>query len=297
MTKQRVGLIGVGLLGTALAERMHAAGFQVSGYDLDWQYFNQQLQRRPELAATLVKSASSEQVAAEHDTIVTCLPDSSAVELAIGEMEHVVQPGSLIIDATTGDPDAAVQIAARFARIDVGYVDATIAGSSEQVRKGKAVLIVGGDAPHVQRAAWILASWADRRFHVGPPGTGQRMKLVVNLVLGLNRAVLAEGLNLAQLAGIQPAAALEVLQATPAYSRAMDTKGDKMVRRDYAVQARLSQHLKDVTLIRALARRHGAATPLSDVHQELLKLAANAGFGDADNSAVMEAYARRNTKR
>jgi len=297
MTKQRVGLIGVGLLGTALAERMHAAGLQVTGYDLDWQHYDQQLQRRAELAATLVKAGSAEQVAAEHDTIVTCLPDSSAVELALAEIEHVLNADSLIIDATTGDPDAAVQIAARLAGINVGYIDATIAGSSEQARQGDAVVIVGGDEAHVRRATPILASWSDRRFHVGPPGSGQRMKLVVNLVLGLNRAVLAEGLNLAQLAGIQPAAALEVLEATPAYSRAMDTKGDKMVSRDYAVQARLSQHLKDVTLIRALARRHGAATPLSDAHQELLKLATNAGFGDADNSAIIEAYARRNTKR
>jgi 3-hydroxyisobutyrate dehydrogenase len=297
MTKQRVGLIGVGLLGNALAERMHAAGFQVTGYDLDWEYFDQQRQRQPELAATLVKSASAEQVAAEHDTIVTCLPDSSAVELALGGIEHLLKPGSLIIDATTGDPDAAVQIAAQLAGINVGYVDATIAGSSEQARKGEVVVIVGGDEGHVRRATLFLESWSKRRFHVGPPGSGQRMKLVVNLVLGLNRAVLAEGLNLAQLAGIQAAAALEVLRATPAYSTAMDTKGNKMVRRDYSTQARLSQHLKDVTLIRALARRHGAATPLSDAHQELLKLAANAGFGDADNSAVIEAYVRRNTKR
>jgi 2-hydroxy-3-oxopropionate reductase len=297
MTKQRVGLIGVGLLGTALAERMHAAGFQVTGYDLDWQGFDQQQQRRPELAATLVKAASSEQVAAEHDTIVTCLPDSSVVEFVIGGIQQVLYPGSLIIDATTGDPDAAAQIAEQLAGIDVGYVDATIAGSSEQARRGETVVIVGGDEGHVRRAAPILESWSDRRFHVGPPGSGQRMKLVVNLVLGLNRAVLAEGLNLAQLAGIQPAAALEVLKATPAYSTVMDTKGEKMVRRDYSTQARLSQHLKDVTLIRALARRHGAATPLSDAHQELLKLAANAGFGDSDNSAVIEAYARRNTKR
>ena len=123
------------------------------------------------------------------------------------------------------------------------------------------------------------------------------MKLVINLVLGLNRAVLAEGLNLAYRAGIDPAAALDVLKATPAYSTAMDTKGAKMVNRDYALQAKLSQHLKDVTLIRALARRSGAATPLSDVHEELLTFAASAGLGDSDNSAIIEAYARRNTIR
>src|SRR5262245_23716165 len=125
MANQRVGLIGVGLLGTALAERMHQAGIVVCAYDLNWQYFDQQQRQRPDLAATVVKIASAEQVASQHDTIVMCLPDSSAVELAIGTMECHLASGSLIIDATTGNPDAAMQIAARLARINVGYVDAT----------------------------------------------------------------------------------------------------------------------------------------------------------------------------
>src|SRR3954454_23400833 len=134
MANQRVGLIGVGLLGTALAERMHQAGMLVAGYDLDWQYFDEQQGQRPALAATLVKAASAEQLAAQHDMIVTCLPDSAAVEHALAEIEHRLAPASLIIDATTGDPDAAMRIAARLANISVGYVDATIAGSSEQTR-------------------------------------------------------------------------------------------------------------------------------------------------------------------
>jgi 3-hydroxyisobutyrate dehydrogenase-like beta-hydroxyacid dehydrogenase len=297
MDKNRIGLIGIGLLGTALAERMHQAGFVVSGYDVNWTYFNQQQRERPELAATVVKMDSVEQVVSQHDMIVMCLPDSAAVQNAIGSCEQALRPGTLIIDATTGDPDSVAQIAARLASFQAGYFDATIAGSSQQARQGEAVVVVGGSDQDVERASAVLESWSSRRFHVGAAGSGQRMKLVINLVLGLNRAVLAEGLNLAERAGIDPAAALEVLKATPAYSAAMDTKGVKMLKRDYAVQAKLSQHLKDVRLIRALAYRSGAATPLSDVHEELLKLSETAGFADADNSAVIEAYARRNTKR
>jgi 3-hydroxyisobutyrate dehydrogenase-like beta-hydroxyacid dehydrogenase len=297
MANKRVGLIGVGLLGTALAERMRQAGIVVTGYDLNWKYFDQQQRQRPDLAATVAKMISAEQVASQHDTIVMCLPDSSAVEFALGGIENHLTSGSLIIDATTGDPDAAIQIAARLARSNVGYIDATIAGSSDQARKGEAVVVIGGNDSDVERATPVLESWSGRRFHVGPPGSGQRMKLIINLVLGLNRAVLAEGLNLARLAGVEPATALDVLKATPAYSTVMDTKGAKMIRSDYTTQARLSQHLKDVTLVRALARRHGAATPLSDAHQDLLNLAANAGFADADNSAIIEAYVRRSTMR
>ena len=116
------------------------------------------------------------------------------------------------------------------------------------------------------------------------------MKLVVNLVLGLNRAALAEGLAFARACGFNPADALKILAAGPAYSRAMDTKGRKMLEHDFTPQARLSQHLKDVRLILAAGASTGARLPLSEVHRRLLEQVERAGFGDADNSAILKAY-------
>ena len=117
------------------------------------------------------------------------------------------------------------------------------------------------------------------------------MKLVSNLVLGLNRAALAEGLVFAQAIGLDAEAALDVLMNTMAHSRIMDTKGRKMVEGDFRTQARLSQHLKDIRLILAAAAAAGQALPLSEVHSRLLEAAEAAGFGDADNSAVIRAFA------
>ena len=154
-------------------------------------------------------------------------------------------------------------------------------------------MLFGGEAADVERAGPVLGAWSATRFHLGPSGSGARLKLVVNLVLGLNRAVLAEGLSLAEACGISPSLALEVLKATPARSAAMDTKGPKMVARDFAPEARLSQHRKDVELIRELARRHAAPTPLSDAHANLLAQAAALGWGDADNCAILQAYRNR----
>lgn len=293
MTESKVGLIGVGLLGSALAERMCGAGFVVSGFDRDWVHYDQLQPPR----ATVVKKPSPNQLAAEHDVIVMCLPDSSIVKSVVDLMVSDLRPGMLLIDATTGDPDVAVEIADRLAKQQVGYIDATIAGSSEQARRGEAVVVTGGSAENVRRAESILKSWSDQRFHVGPAGSGQRLKLVINLVLGLNRAVLAEGLNLARAAGIDPTAALEVLKATPAYSRVMDTKGTKMITRDFSPQAKLAQHRKDVGLIRELGRKCEAATPLSDLHEELLKSAVEMGLADADNSAIIEVIAKWNRER
>jgi 3-hydroxyisobutyrate dehydrogenase-like beta-hydroxyacid dehydrogenase len=282
MSNAPIGLIGVGLLGTALAERMLTAGHKLVGYDAN----PARLAALPEIGAT----PTPREVAATCSTIVLCLPDSHIVAAVVAELGDHLKSGSLLIDATTGDPDDTIRLVAELRSRNVGYVDATIAGSSEQARRGEAVVLVGGASSDVERAQPILKSWSAKRFHLGPPGSGARMKLVVNLVLGLNRAVLAEGLSLAEACGISPAAALEVLKATPAYSSAMDTKGPKMVARDFSPQARLAQHLKDVRLIRDLAARHGAITPLSDAHEELLLRAVALGLADADNSAVLGVY-------
>ena len=114
------------------------------------------------------------------------------------------------------------------------------------------------------------------------------MKLISNLVLGLNRAVLAEGLAFAEAIGVPPAAALEVLTGSNAYSRAMDVKGRKMVERDFTVQAKLSQHLKDVRLMLQAGADAGLPLPLTETHRRLMEQAEAAGLGDLDNCAIIE---------
>ena len=128
-----------------------------------------------------------------------------------------------------------------------------------------------------------------------PVGAASRFKLVHNLILGLNRAALAEGLAFAEALGFDASDSLSILRETPATSAALEAKGEKMAKRDFnPPQARLSQHLKDVRLIRQLAEEIGAATPLSDAHQTLLKRAEALGLGESDNSAVIEALRRGN---
>jgi 3-hydroxyisobutyrate dehydrogenase-like beta-hydroxyacid dehydrogenase len=119
------------------------------------------------------------------------------------------------------------------------------------------------------------------------------MKLVVNLVLGLNRAVLAEGLSLARSCGLDLPETLRVLRAGAAYSRVMDSKGPKMIAGEFQPQARLSQHLKDVRLILAEAERVGALVPLSRLHRDLLEAVEAGGWGEEDNAAVIRAFSRQ----
>lgn len=281
-----VGLIGVGLVGTALAERFMLGGYRVVGFDLDRARL-EALDRSGGCAA-----ASARGVASAADRIVLSLPTSEITAQVVEEIEPVLENGTILIDTTTGEPEHAAGLGARLANSGVFYLDATVGGSSEQVRTGEVIVMCGGNAQAFRACQDLFATFARRAFHMGIWGAGARMKLVLNLVLGLNRAVLAEGLCYAEACGINPEEALEVLRAGPAYSRVMDVKGQKMIASDFTPQARLSQHLKDVRLIRSTGLRNGAFLPLSALHQQLLEEVEAAGFGNADNSAIITSFQR-----
>jgi 3-hydroxyisobutyrate dehydrogenase-like beta-hydroxyacid dehydrogenase len=116
------------------------------------------------------------------------------------------------------------------------------------------------------------------------------MKLALNIVIGLHRAVLAESLAFAEFLGIDSGVALQILKAGPAYSKAMDAKGEKMLSRDFNPEARLAQHLKDVRLILEAGRSACARMPLSAVHEQSLSEAVDRGLGASDNSAIIEVF-------
>jgi 3-hydroxyisobutyrate dehydrogenase-like beta-hydroxyacid dehydrogenase len=279
-----VGMIGLGLLGSALAQRLLAAGYDVLGYDLS-------AGRRDDLIAAGGRAAETAvDVARACDAVVLSLPDADVVAAVFVQLQPALRSGLLIVDTTTGDPAESAALGAKLAGQGVGFLDATIAGSSVQVREGRAIAMVGGNETAFGSGREVLSCFCKEVFHVGPWGSGARMKLVVNLVLGLNRAVLAEGLTLASALELDLPSTLAILKASPAYSTVMDTKGEKMLSGDFAPQARLSQHLKDVRLILAAGAQTGAHLPLSSVHRQLLEWAEAAGLGDLDNSAVIRAF-------
>jgi 2-hydroxy-3-oxopropionate reductase len=170
------------------------------------------------------------------------------------------------------------------------FVEAEVAGSSVQLRRGEAMIFAAGEWKEVEAVCGLLAVLSAEVHYVGPSGSAAKLKLVHNLVLGLHRAVLAEGLSLAAGLGLDVAATLEALGRSPAASRVMAVKGPKMVARDFAPQATVRQHLKDVRLILAAAEGAGRGAPLSEVHARLLERAIERGHSESDNSAVVAAY-------
>lgn len=280
-----LGLIGLGLVGSALFARFKQAGLTVCGFDSDADAVARLTARG------LQPCASASAVARLARRTVLSLPNSSIVD-AVVEGENGLlknaQPGDLIIDTTTADPVASAALAARLRARDIRFVDATILGSSQQVEDGDILVMAGGSQADFAACRDLFATCARTTFHMGGNGKGAEAKLVVNLVLGLNRLVLAEGLVLGERAGIDGSVLLEVLREGAAYSRVMDHKGEKMLRGDFSPQARLAQHLKDVGLILQLGQRTGAPLPLSTLHAEILQQGVEGGLGELDNAAVVE---------
>lgn len=275
-----IGVIGVGLLGSALCYRLRKAGHQVVGYDIR----TAQLESLLHLGGRAASSISD--VANTAKVIILSLPDSTISKRVCSELANSAGSQTTVIDTTTGTPQDAIENAELLRQHDILFMDATVAGASTQVQEGAGVLMVGGDPQVFKQHSPLLNDVSNVIFHVGSIGSGCRLKLVVNLALGLNRAVLAESLALAAAAGIPMNTTLEVLKATPAYSAAMDVKGKKMIDEDFSPQARLIQHRKDVGLIRQLAAEHQQNLPLSNLHAKLLDAAIEAGYGDLDNSAI-----------
>jgi len=281
-----VGLIGLGLLGSAIASRLSPGNQQLHGFDID------PAKREHAISLGVLCHPSAMEVARLADVIILSLPEDRHVDEVLAIIKPSLKPHCIILDTTTGDPECCERRCLDLSPIQVHYLDCTVAGSSELLRAGKALLFVGGDPLAFEKAQAILAQLAEKYFLIGSSGAGSRMKLVHNLALGLNRAVLAETLVFANALGLDSANVLQVLMQSPAASTVMAHKGAKMIQGDFQPQARLHQHAKDVRLILEIAKRLEQQLPLSQLHLQLLEKVIREGGGDLDNSAIIKAFDR-----
>ena len=281
---QELALIGMGLLGSALAENLIKAAFTVRGYDTAPERMRQHTERGGLPARSPADAARGASV------VMTCLMTADIVrDVLLGPDGALAAapPGLVVIDNSTIHPDASATLAADLAQRGFSMLDAPIGGSSGQARRREAPVVVGGDAEIFARCRPILDALAQRVHHVGPNGAGARAKLVINLVLGLNRLALAEGLLFGLRQGLDGEALLAVLKDSAAYSRAMDIKGERMLEGNFEPEGKLAQHLKDVDLMLEVGHAAGAPLLATALHRQLLLAGVAAGFGERDNSSII----------
>jgi 3-hydroxyisobutyrate dehydrogenase-like beta-hydroxyacid dehydrogenase len=281
--KTPIGFIGLGLMGTALSERLLANGYRVAVWN-----------RTPAKAAPIIAQGAEwcANPLAVCQRVIISLYTTDVVEQVLEKLKEGLHAGQMIVDTTTGDPAHTAALGHRLRSRGVHYLSAPISGSSEQTRGGEATVIVGGAHETFAACADLWNVMGSKVFYVGSWESAAKLKLVINLVLGLNRVALAEGLAFAEAVGVEPATALEILGGSMAYSRVMDVKGRKMIQRDFNPQARLSQHLKDVRLMLKTAQHADLKLPLSEVHRLLMEQAEARGLGALDNSAIIEVIRR-----
>jgi 3-hydroxyisobutyrate dehydrogenase len=285
-----VGLIGVGLLGQALAHRLRAAGFEVLGFDVD----SAKSAKLVELGGRPAGSVAD--LARRCDPIVLAVFSTDQVEAVVeGQLLPALGEGSgkVVLCASTCDPDRIAALGWRVAPRGLRLLETPVSGASGQVSRGEGVGLIGGDPQVVSAVEPVLRAMFPTYFHIGKVGDGGRAKLAVNLILGLNRLAMAEGLTFAERLGLDPAAFLEVARRSAAYSQVMDVKGEKMTRGEFTPEGRVTQHLKDVHLMLEQAERVKQRLPLLEIHADVLEACVRQGEGDLDNSAVIKEIRRR----
>jgi 2-hydroxy-3-oxopropionate reductase len=283
--KKPVGIIGLGLMGTVYVRRLVAAGFVVLGFDVD-------ADRNALLGGLGARACSLLEMARDCDPIIIAVFNTDQVEDVVECALLPAAAGKIVLCTSTCDPD---RIAALGTRVSdrLRFLEVPVSGTSEQVRQGDGVGLIGGDAQIAVAAAPALDALFPRRFHIGQIGDGGRAKLAINLILGLNRLALAEGLVFASRLGLDPAALLEVARVSAAASQVMDTKGPKMVAGNFVPEGRVRQTLKDTQLMLDQARKAGQQLPLLEIHADVLAACVRHGEGEQDNSIVIEEIRRR----
>ncbi len=282
-----VGLIGIGLMGEVYARRLVAAGFSVIGFDVD-------PAKTERLSAIGARAGTFAEIAQNSEPIVLAVFNTEQVEDVV---EHALLPaasGKIVLCTSTCDPDRIAALAGRVAD-KLRFLETPVSGTSEQVRAGDGVGLIGGDERIAEAAAPVLDALFPKRFHIGKAGDGSRAKLAINHILALNRLALAEGLVFAARMGLDPAAFLKVARSSAAASQVMDTKGPKMIAGEFLAEGRVRQSLKDARLMLDQARKRGQQSPLLQIHAQVLQACIDHGDGEADNSIVIEEIRRRRT--
>jgi putative dehydrogenase len=274
-----VGMIGLGLMGTALAARLTDAGIPVVGFDLD-------PAKRKSFGGEA--AASAEEVMARCQTAVVAVFNAEQVE-AVLDAFRGTGLADLVICTTTCAPHEIVNLSNRAAQLRLRFVEAPISGTSAEVRAGSAMALIAGESVAIDAAATVLNILCPRQTRVGRIGDASRTKLAINLVLQNNRAALAEGIAFAESMGLDGPAFIASLRESAAYSRVMDTKADKMLARDFTAQSHIAQTFKDAELILEEARRTKQHLPMTQVQAGLLHAAIALAGPDADSAAIIEA--------
>jgi 3-hydroxyisobutyrate dehydrogenase len=279
----RIGFVGLGTMGGAMAANVARAGFAVTA----WNRTAGRAAELSDLGVALAPTAAA--AAAASDVIVTIVSDTPDVEAVLFGPDGVADGaarGSLVVDMSTISPSATRDFAGRLAERGVAMLDAPVSGGSEGAKKGTLSIFVGGEAADLERARPVLAAMGTTITHLGPIGSGQAAKAVNQVILAGTYLGVAEGIVLAIKAGLDVEALVAALSGGAAQSWVLANRSGRMLANDYPLGFKVALHRKDLGIALQLARETGTALPVSAMVEALEAGLIGRDHGDEDMSAV-----------
>jgi 2-hydroxy-3-oxopropionate reductase len=284
MAKEKIGFIGLGIMGTPMSTHLLNAGHELVVYDI----VPAAVKPLVELGAKAGDSCKA--VASQADVVISMVPDSPDVEKVYLSEDGVlagVKPGTLLVDMSTISPGTAIAVAKAAAEAGCSMLDAPVSGGDVGAQNATLSIMAGGDAEAFARARPILEVMGTPVL-CGESGAGQTVKACNQIQVALNFIGMAEALVLGAKAGVDPAIVVKVLSGGYAQSRVMDARGPRIIKGDFAPGFRSRFHYKDLNIIREAARAYQCALPASALAHELFSAMQANGWGDLDHSAVIK---------
>ena len=290
---ERVGFIGLGIMGSRMATNLARAGFDLT-------VWNRTTARAHEWAARHggTVASSPQALASNSDVVISMVVDGDQVEsVLLGDEGAGQGPGLLCVDMSTIGPAAARRIAGRLQDRGVSFMDAPVTGSSPKAEDGTLTIMAGGEAGDFERARPLFEAMGELIVHVGPVGQGQLVKVINNAVAAANTAVAAEALLAGARAGADLDALVTVIHAGSGASAMLDLKQGPMRSHDYTTLFKLEHMLKDLRLCLEAAETAGVRMELVADTAEILAEAEKRGLGEQDFAALLEVVEERSGAR
>lgn len=284
---QRIGFVGVGRMGANMARRLKDCGFAVSAV----------LDQSPQVAAALAEELGSmacsllAEVTRRSDVVITVVSDDAAMREIYyqpGDNLFMDAKGKVFINCATISPAVHIELSEKAAELGAGAVEAPMASSIPQAREGKLFLMCAGDLDTIESVRGVLDSMASTVVFTGNPGTAATMKLLVNMVMNINTAALAEGLGLADAAGLDLDMVRKVFAQTGANSRVLETDSEDMQNREHETYFSAAHAAKDSRLAAELGKSLGLPMILANTTKEQYEEMIRRGLGEIDKSGVSE---------
>jgi 3-hydroxyisobutyrate dehydrogenase len=280
---ERIGFIGLGTMGAAMAANIARGGFPLTVWN-----------RTPGKAGPLLalgarEARSPAEVGRTSDIVVICVSDTPDVEAVVFGPDGLaagLAEGALVVDCSTISPSATRAIAERLRSQGIGFLDAPVSGGSEGARDGTLTIFVGGEPNELERARPVLERLGRTVTHVGPVGAGQITKAVNQVIIAGTYLSVAEGIVLAIRSGLDPATVVAALGGGAARSWVLENRSGRMIANDYPLGFRVALHRKDLGIALDLAREVGVALPVAAWCEQVETALVATGHGDEDVSAV-----------